>query len=90
MSTGVKKEDSGLNDFIKIKQYIIDVEGQTVAAIIDVEELKRLEQLIRDINEIIEDISSISAVEERKNEPEEDYKAYSDKRKSQLNVQLKY
>lgn len=67
------------NNLIKIKQYIIDSKGQKIAAILDIEELKRLEELI-------EDLADLRTIEERKNETEEDYEAYSNKRKSQLNV----
>lgn len=75
MSTILNQE----NNLIKIKQYIIDNKGQKIAAILDIEELKRLEELI-------EDLADLRTIEERKNETEEDYEAYSNKRKSQLNV----
>ncbi len=67
------------NNPIKIKQYITDDKGHKIAVIIDIKEFKRLEDLI-------EDLSDIKSIEDRKNEPEEDYEVYSKKRKSQLNV----
>jgi len=66
-------------DLIKVKQFVTNNEGQKVAAIIEMEELKRLEELI-------EDMSDIKAIEDRKNEPGEDYEAYSKKRRSKLSV----
>lgn len=76
MSTILNQE----NNLIKIKQYIIDSKGQKIAAILDIEELKRLEKLI-------EDLADLRTIEERKNETEEDYEAYSNKRKSQLIIE---
>lgn len=66
-------------DLIKVKQFVINSNGRKVAAIIEMEELKRLEELI-------EDMADIKAIEDRKNEPSEDYEAYSKKRRSKLSV----
>ena len=62
MATTPKQE----NNLIKINQYITDDKGHKVAAIIEIEELKRLEELI-------EDLSDTKSIEDKKNEPEEDY-----------------
>ena len=74
MTTTLKQE----NNLIKINQYITDGKGHKVAAIIEIEEFKRLEELI-------EDLSDIKSIEDRKNESVGDYETYSNKRKSQLN-----
>ncbi|OOP56267.1 MAG: hypothetical protein AYP45_10175 [Candidatus Brocadia carolinensis] len=66
-------------DLIKVKQFVTNSNGRKVAAIIEMEELKRLEELI-------EDMADIKAIEDRKNEPSEDYEAYSKKRRSKLSV----
>ncbi|BBO18690.1 conserved hypothetical protein [Candidatus Brocadia pituitae] len=66
-------------DLIKVKQFVTNSEGQKVAAIIEMEELKRLEELI-------EDMADIKTIEDRKSEPGEDYEAYSKKRRSKLSV----
>lgn len=87
MNVDLENEDDQINDLIKVEQYIIDIKGQKIAVIIDIEEFGRLKQLIKDINEIVEDISGIHAIEERKSECDEDYKSYSDKRKARLHVQ---
>ena len=42
MATAVKQKE----DFIRVKQYITDTEGHKVAAVIDMEELNRLEVLV--------------------------------------------
>lgn len=75
MSTVLKHK----KDLIKVKQFVTNSEGRKVAAIIELEELKRLEELI-------EDMSDTKAIEDRKNEPGEDYEAYSKKRRSKLSV----
>lgn len=74
MLTGLREKD-----VIKVKQYVTDKKGRTIAAIIDIDELNRLEELI-------EDISDLKAIEDRKDEPVEDYEAYSRKRKTCLRV----
>lgn len=45
MTTTLKQK----NNLIKVKQYITDNEGHKVAAIIDIEELNRLEELLKTI-----------------------------------------
>ncbi len=75
MSTVFKQK----KDIIKVKQFVTNSEGRKIAAIIELEELKRLEELI-------EDMSDLKAIEDRKNEPGEDYEAYSKKRRSKLSV----
>lgn len=74
MATGLKQKD-----IINVKQYITDKKGHKVAAILEIEELAR-------IKELLEDFSDLKAIEERIAEPEEDYEAYSRKRKSRLHV----
>lgn len=64
---------------IKVKQYITDKKGQKVAAVLDLEELERA-------NELIEDLIDLKTIDDRAAEPAEDYEAYSRKRKSRLNV----
>ncbi len=71
MVTTMKQE----NKPVKVKQYIIDEHGRKVAAIIEIEELNRVEELL-------EDLSDIKSIEDRKKEPNEDYENYSNKRKS--------
>jgi len=70
MLTGLEEKD-----VIKVKQYVTDKKGRKVAAIIDIDELYRLEELI-------EEISDLKVIEERKDEPVEDYEAYSRRRKA--------
>lgn len=43
MSTALKQKD----DIIKVKQYITDKKGHKIAAIIEMEELNRLEELLK-------------------------------------------
>lgn len=74
MSTGLKQKD-----IIDVKQYVTDKKGHKVAAILDIEELTR-------IKELLEDLSDLKAIEDRITEPEENYEAYSRKRKSRLHV----
>jgi hypothetical protein len=66
-------------DVVSVKQYVTDKRGHKVAAILDIDELKRIETLI-------ENLSDLKAIEDRVAEPEEDYEAYGRKRKSRLNV----
>lgn len=63
MRTALKQK----KDLIKVKQFVINSKGQKVAAIIEINELKRLEELI-------EDLADIKAIEDRKKEPEEEIK----------------
>ncbi|NOZ69422.1 MAG: hypothetical protein GXP46_09320 [Deferribacteres bacterium] len=71
MSTALKP------NIIKVKQYVIDKRGHRIAAILDMEEIKRLEELL-------EDIADLKVIEDRIREPVENYEAYSRKRKSRL------
>jgi hypothetical protein len=67
------------DDHIKIKQFITDAKGQKVAAVLDLRELAR-------INDLLEDLLDLKAIEDRVAESAEDYEAYSRKRKSRLHV----
>jgi hypothetical protein len=75
MSVASKQKD----DQIKVKQYIIDAKGQKVAAVLDIRELAR-------VNDLIEDLIDLKTIEDRVAEPAEDYETYSRKRKSRLHV----
>lgn len=66
-------------DLIIVKKYITDNKGHKKAAVIDIDEFNR-------IQELLEDISDLKSIEDRKDEPAEDYEAYSNKRKSHLRV----
>ena len=47
MSTAVKhKEDQIKEDQIKVRQFITDTKGHKMAAVIDIDELKRLETVL--------------------------------------------
>jgi len=67
------------DDHIKVREFITNARGHKVAAILDIKELER-------VNELLEDLLDLKAIEDRIAEPEEDYKAYSRKRKSRLHV----
>ncbi len=67
------------DNHIKVKQYITDRKGRKLAAVLDIEELERA-------NELIEDLIDLKTIDDRAAEPAEDYEAYSRKRKSRLNV----
>ena len=67
------------NDHIKVKQYITDSKGQRVAAILDIKELSKIEDLL-------EDLSDLKVIKDRVAEPEGDYEVYSRRRKSRLHV----
>ena len=75
MSVASKQKD----DQIKVKQYLIDAKGQKVAAVLDIKELAR-------VNDLIEDLIDLKTIEDRVAEPAEDYETYSRKRKSRLHV----
>ncbi|MBF0473795.1 MAG: hypothetical protein HQK91_04600 [Nitrospirae bacterium] len=64
---------------MNIQQYITDKEGHKISAIIDIEELNRLDELI-------EDLSDLKAIDERIDEPVEDFKTYIKNRKTSLSV----
>jgi hypothetical protein len=67
------------DNYIKVKQYITNARGHKVAAILDIKELER-------INDLLEDLLDLKTIEDRIAEPAEDYEAYSRKRKSRLHV----
>ncbi len=75
MSLAVKQKD----DHIKVKKYITDAKGHKVAAVLDIKEFAR-------INDLLEDIIDLKTIEDRIAEPAEDYEAYSRKRKSRLHA----
>ena len=66
-------------DLINISQFVTDKDGHKISAIIDIGELKRVEELL-------EDLSDLKAIEEREDEPVEDYEAYSRERRSHQGV----
>lgn len=70
MST-VLKHKRGL---IKVKQFVTDSNGHKVAAIVEMEEMKRLEALI-------EDMADIKTIEDRENGTEEIVKIIAKKAK---------
>jgi len=70
LSTGVKKKEQ-----IKVNSFVTDKKGRKVAAIIDIKELNRIE-------EMMEDSSDLKAINDRVAEPVEDYGLYSRKRKT--------
>ena len=74
MPTALKQKN-----IINVKRYVTDKKGHKVAAILDIKELTKIENLL-------EDLSDLKAIKNRISEPSEDYKAYSRKRKSRLNV----
>jgi hypothetical protein len=74
LSAGVKQKDQ-----IKVSRFVTDKNGRKVAAIIDIKELNRIE-------EMIEDSSDLKAINDRVAEPAEDYEAYSRKRKAHQRV----
>lgn len=65
------------NESVKVTQFIIDDHGRKEAALTEIVELNRLEELF-------EDLSDIKSIEDRKKEPNEDYETYNNKRKSPL------
>ncbi len=64
---------------VAVKQFITNKKGKKVAAILDIKELARIEELI-------EDLSDRKTVEDRLSEDEEDYEAYRWKRRSERHV----
>jgi hypothetical protein len=74
LSTGAKKKEQ-----IKINSFVTDKKGRKVAAIIDIKELNRIE-------EMMEDSSDLKAINDRVAEPVEDYEVYSRKRKAHQRV----
>jgi len=71
--------NSKQKDFVRVDRFVTDKKGRKVAAIIDIEELNRIE-------EILEDSSDLKVIRERVAEPAEDYEAYSRKRRARLRV----
>jgi hypothetical protein len=67
------------SDHVKVDRFVTDKKGRKVAAIIDIKELNRIE-------EMIEDASDVKAINDRVAEPAADYEAYSRKRKAQKRV----
>ena len=74
LSTGVKQKEQ-----VKVNRFATDIKGRKVAAIIDIKELNRIE-------EMIEDASDLKAIHDRVAEPVEDYEVYSRKRKAHQRV----
>ena len=74
MSAGASKKTK-----IKVREYVTDKTGHKVAAVIDMKELSRLEGLL-------EDLYDLKVMEDRIAEPEEEYEAFSKKRRSPLRV----
>ena len=70
LSTGVKRKEQ-----VKVDRFVTDKKGRKVAAIIDIKELNRIEELI-------EDASDLKAISDRVAEPVENYELYSRKRKA--------
>ncbi len=66
-------------DMVHVKQYVTDAKGHKKAAILDIKELAR-------VQELLEDLADLKIIEERVCEKEESYEAYSRKRKSSLHV----
>ncbi|MBF0336404.1 MAG: hypothetical protein HQL05_01095 [Nitrospirae bacterium] len=73
-------EQERASESVNIREYITDSEGRIVAAILDIEELRRVEELI-------EDLSDLLVIEERKNEHRVDFFDYMKKRQARLYVQ---
>ncbi len=67
------------DDHIKVKQYITDAKGHKLAAVLDIKEFAR-------VNDLLEDLLDLKVMEDRIAEQTEDYEAYSRKRKSRLHV----
>jgi len=66
-------------EVINAKQFVTDIKGGKVAAIVDIKEFNRIKTLL-------EDLFDLKAIEDRIAEPSEDYEKYSNKRKSRLHV----
>jgi hypothetical protein len=69
--------DSKQKELVRVDRFVTDKKGRKVAAIIDIEELNRIE-------EILEDSSDLKVIRERVAEPAEDYEVYSRKRRARL------
>jgi len=64
MPTALKQKN-----IINVKQYVTDKKGHKVAAILDIKELTKIENLL-------EDLSDLKAIKNRISEPSEDYEGY--------------
>ncbi|MBF0337385.1 MAG: hypothetical protein HQL05_06090 [Nitrospirae bacterium] len=67
-------------DFLQIKGYITDSQGNKISAIVDIEELRR-------VGELIEYHYCMRILAERKDEPTYDFEEYSEKRRAEFNAQ---
>lgn len=74
MSTAQKPKE-----VVHVRQYVTDAKGHKTAAILDMKELAR-------VQEMLEDLADLKAIEERVCEKEESYEAYSRKRKSSIHA----
>ena len=66
-------------DLVAVKRYLVDAKGSKKAAILEMKELVRIEELL-------EDLSDLKTMDKRAGEKEEGYEAYSRKRKSSRHV----
>ena len=74
MLSGAKQKDH-----IKVDRFVTDKKGRKVAAIIDIRELDRIE-------EMLEDAFDLKVIRDRVAEPVADYEAYSRKRRTSRRV----
>lgn len=58
--------DKQVDELISIKKYVVDIEGKRLASFINIDELKRLQDIIHDMNTVIESKSGKNAVGEMK------------------------
>ena len=66
-------------EVVHVKQYVTDAKGHKTAAILDMKELAR-------VQEMLEDLADLKVIEDRVCEKEESYEVYSRKRKSSIHV----
>ncbi|MBF0537110.1 MAG: hypothetical protein HQL03_02540 [Nitrospirae bacterium] len=59
--TSTQVEQERAVELVNIRQYITDNEGHIAAVIVDIEELRRVEELIKDL-------SDLAVIKERRNE----------------------
>lgn len=57
--------DELLNELINVEEFVIDKKGEEVAAVVNVDEIKRLQDLINTMNDIIRSISDKSIIDKR-------------------------
>ena len=74
MLSGAKQKDH-----VRVDRFVTDKKRRKVAAIIDIEELNRIE-------EFLEDSSDLKVIRDRVAEPAAAYEVYSRKRKARLCV----